>query len=555
MAHEDVDIDQLLQRAEYRDFYSLLGISREASPEDIKRQYYKLVKTFHPDKQGDEQKKVQANEMFAALTQAFEILSDPERRQVYDEYGIEGIISGWELSKTMGEENAWEKVLNLGKKKKAQEAAAQSSSGLEVHFDASTLYDKWWLNKEEPYQGLELSCVAINHSVKVPTSEQGKLVLTASTATSPSGLLPGGRAATYGQVAYHHNISHSTLAIAQIASNTRNHTATTMLVKRLNEHNTGILQASYSAAGMGLSLSLDTDLSEAWSTCITLAAGAHNNSVTFKTSRKITDSSECSVSITTGDRMSYAEFEAWKKITDSVAVNLGVSTEGRCTVGASNTVTTNTSVGFDVGMDLRGGISLELCMSYFKHKLKVPVIMANEMSGVAALTAIAFPIAFYSLFRLLVVNPIASIAAARELKELRAKQAVLTEQNRKRAARDVSLMKETVERKINSELRVRGGGLVIVSATYGNLKAKKSGGKKLSDSVIPVTVALQFQVEDSKLELPGGESKCSLLGFYDPCIGDDKWLHVVYRFQGKLHEVTIGDTQSLRIPQRSHLRR
>ncbi len=62
---------------------------------------------------------------------------------------------------------------------------------------------------------------------------------------------------------------------------------------------------------------------------------------------------------------------------------------------------------------------------------------------------------------------------------------------------------------------------------------------------------LQVLVKDSALVMQGG-GLSTLMGFYDPCPGDDKQLRVRYRFHGALHEVTVGEADALRIPQRRH---
>ena len=66
------------------DFYDTLGISREASDNDIKSAYRKLAMKYHPDRnQGD----ASAEQKFKDVSQAYEILKDPKKRQTYDQFG------------------------------------------------------------------------------------------------------------------------------------------------------------------------------------------------------------------------------------------------------------------------------------------------------------------------------------------------------------------------------------------------------------------------------------------------------------------------------------
>ena len=62
------------------DYYSALGVARDATPEEIKRSYRKLVRELHPDVNPDPV----TQERFKEVTAAYEVLSDPDKRQMYD---------------------------------------------------------------------------------------------------------------------------------------------------------------------------------------------------------------------------------------------------------------------------------------------------------------------------------------------------------------------------------------------------------------------------------------------------------------------------------------
>ena len=67
-----------------KDYYEVLGVARSASPDDIKRAYRQLARTHHPDVAED---KAQAEHRFKEINEAYEVLSDPQKRAQYDRFG------------------------------------------------------------------------------------------------------------------------------------------------------------------------------------------------------------------------------------------------------------------------------------------------------------------------------------------------------------------------------------------------------------------------------------------------------------------------------------
>src|SRR3981081_3680162 len=69
--------------AEPRDFYEVLGVSRTANQKEIQRSYRKLARTYHPDVNKDPA----AEERFKEVSEAYDVLSDPDTRRRYDQFG------------------------------------------------------------------------------------------------------------------------------------------------------------------------------------------------------------------------------------------------------------------------------------------------------------------------------------------------------------------------------------------------------------------------------------------------------------------------------------
>ena len=73
-----------------RDYYEILGVSKTAAAADIKKAYRSMALKFHPDRVPEAEKK-QAEEKFKEISEAYGVLSDPQKRQLYDQHGHAGI--------------------------------------------------------------------------------------------------------------------------------------------------------------------------------------------------------------------------------------------------------------------------------------------------------------------------------------------------------------------------------------------------------------------------------------------------------------------------------
>lgn len=86
---------------QYKDYYAVLGISRDAKPEDIRKAYRRLSKKYHPDVN----KEAGAEEKYKEINEAYEVLKDPEKRQKYDTLGM-----NWQQGQDFTPPPGWQHV-------------------------------------------------------------------------------------------------------------------------------------------------------------------------------------------------------------------------------------------------------------------------------------------------------------------------------------------------------------------------------------------------------------------------------------------------------------
>jgi molecular chaperone DnaJ len=81
---------------EEKDLYGVLGVAKTASADEIKKTYRKLARRYHPDVNPGNK---DAEERFKAISFAYDVLSDPDKRKIYDEFGVQGLQTGFDAER------------------------------------------------------------------------------------------------------------------------------------------------------------------------------------------------------------------------------------------------------------------------------------------------------------------------------------------------------------------------------------------------------------------------------------------------------------------------
>eukprot|EP00891_Asterochloris_glomerata_P007811 jgi/Astpho2/7811/fgenesh1_pg.00117_%23_27_t len=121
-------------------YYAVLSVPKDAPDNLISQAYRRLAQTYHPDKCVEESSKEKAQEHFTRVQEAYEVLSDPVKRQIYDVYGKQGLTSGLELGERLRTaDDIKAEMASLEKQKKAAqlEGAVDARTVVVAKLDAT----------------------------------------------------------------------------------------------------------------------------------------------------------------------------------------------------------------------------------------------------------------------------------------------------------------------------------------------------------------------------------------------------------------------------------
>ena len=108
-----------------KDFYGILGVKKNAADSEIKKAYRKLARKYHPDVNPGNK---EAEEKFKSVSEAHEVLSDPEKRKIYDEFGAEGMRAGFDPEQAR-QDRQWQEAGGSGKRAGGFGAGFSSDQG------------------------------------------------------------------------------------------------------------------------------------------------------------------------------------------------------------------------------------------------------------------------------------------------------------------------------------------------------------------------------------------------------------------------------------------
>ncbi|KAF9173361.1 hypothetical protein BGX21_008636 [Mortierella sp. AD011] len=558
------------------DYYAVLNLSKAASEDEIKDSYKRLSRIFHPDKHSDPALKEAAETKFHIINKAFEVLSNPQLRTAYDEYGEEGLNTKWEVGhKVKTTHELREEYARLAREKREMEleSLVRSRSDITINVNATRVFR----NQEilSPFGGTayarknsgsilsalkrtEIMQLYMKNSFETQFGPRTQFIV-AGQMTARSGM-GGGNVVGTVRHAFSEKLSvelGSSLLKPRIGvfKGTYSIDPLTFI--------TGTAQVRNFQGPAPLAMTFGRRITKGATGYMTYRTGEwaigkwgpvlerrrEFSSLALGVSSQGEDRSY-QVEVQTGIMQSHLSLDHTWKLDRSTMIRVGGSlstTAGiNASIGGDRKVTEHTKVGLAVEVGLSGGVAFNIKVKRLGQSVTIPIVLAAEFNPKLAFWATVVPICVVTALDIGYVKPKRRKERAEKIQELRKVHADFIATQKKEAEEAVELLSESTMHKMRQEQEK--DGLVILEAFYGNLNAAPELGL-----VVDVKIPVQALVNNSQLIMPAGHSKTHIMGFYDPCLGEKKQLRIKYEFQRRLHEVVVADLASVAAPVRSHL--
>ncbi|XP_008786962.2 chaperone protein dnaJ 13 [Phoenix dactylifera] len=533
------------EQAPERDLYALLHVSPDASDEEIRKAYRQWAQIYHPDKYQAPQMKDIATENFQRIRDAYEILSDENKRQIYDIYGMEGLSSGLELGPRLKRPEEIKEELERLQRRKEEErvfAHARPTGSIIANFSLPR-----YLSGRGIMKGM-----AMVSEVQSQVSKRNTVVIAGNLGVTDNA---GAGAAT---ALLRHQVS-PVASIEFMATAGLRSLIGVQTSRHISLHSTATagLTISLRDGSVNLSNTWTRHLSEATVGNIQLVLGTESSIAVGwqKRDEKTSAAGEVKFGTSFFGTSGHYTYHFSSKSHGRVACRIG-STALDFEIGGGRRISDFSTVRmlYNIGIQ---GISWRFELHRGGQKLIIPVLLSRQLNSLVATSTLIIPSSLYFLLKTYIVKPYYRRRERWKALEKMEKSSVQVQEAREAAKKAQKLLENVSNRKKNKQ--IEKDGLVITRAIYGNLKAIRVGNEHgevnddVASQVLDVTLPLNFLVtEAGQLKLHEGIKKSGIMGFCDPCPGQPKQLLVEYTFSGHRSQVVVDDTDELLIPQAVH---
>ncbi|XP_024541454.1 chaperone protein dnaJ 13 [Selaginella moellendorffii] len=530
-----------------RELYALLHLDPDASDEDIKRAYRQWAQVYHPDKHRTLQMQDIATQNFQRIREAYEILSDEKRRQVYDIYGMEGLKSGLELGPKL---KTREEVRNEYEKLQARKVEQKLASHV-LHSGSMVVYlSLVEAMRSSLLKGAALTAMGMTTQIQAQISKKDTVLAGGNMFLRRN--MGGGSMTGVLRHQYCPATSLEFMATLGLRS-----VLNWQITRQISSHSSGTLSLSYSLRSGHVTLgeSWTRQIAENTTATLLLFLGPDPNQAGLvlgwqHKGTKNSISSEIKAGPAAAGISGQVTRQLSGKSKGKVSARLG-STGVELEIGGERSISDHSSAGMFCVIGLQG-VSWKFRFTRGGQKFVVPLLLAARFDPVVALGALLLPSTLYVVLKKYLFKPYFLKRAEAKKLEQRKSTVTQVQESRANAEKAQDLLKNVAHRKVAKAEET--GGLIIAKAIYGDLKAR-DGNVSGEDTppTIDVTIPLQFLVDDSgQLKLYAGVKKAGLMGFCDPCPGEPKQLVVSYTLQGSQFKALVDDYEELTIPQEAH---
>ncbi|XP_056647859.1 dnaJ homolog subfamily C member 11 [Diorhabda sublineata] len=557
-----MNFDSEDETAMEEDYYSFLNIPREASKDDINTAYRRLSRMYHPDKHVDQDLKEKAEIMFNKTKKAYEVLSDPHKRAIYDSLGIKGLeTEGWEIvqrTKSPAEIRAEYEQLAEEKAERLKKQATNPTGNITVAVNATDLFNPYYdeLLEDEydsdltQFPNIEISSMQFNQSVDFPLTQKDTCTLSGQL-QAKNGTGGGGI-----NLSWRHIFSHKSWAEVEMTAGSGpavSFKGFRTLTRRFFWNGGTILQFTPEGILPGIMSTLAMQVDKHTIGYLSYQGGPRS-AFTTQIIRD-TEKNRYNFSIQVGLPHSYVLLQYTRKILSQdlrlrLAVKVGTF-GGVLEYGAEKKISKHSNLAFAVVCGVPSGVKLKIRLTRASQTYSFPIHLCEEIMPAPVFYATVVPLVIYIVVKKGFVEPFLREEKNKKVEKQKQNNFNKLLEKRREAAAAQDLMTVTYNRIRDEESNKKG--LVIIKAIYGRIMKDTSqqGDTELSNEVLDVTIPIQCLVKDSKLEIHV-QNKSELPGFFDPALGEEKMLHIIYNYHDQPHEVTVGDKELLRLPKTSH---
>ncbi|KAJ6590618.1 hypothetical protein DFH09DRAFT_1026727 [Mycena vulgaris] len=556
---------------------AVLNLSNCCTSSDIHERHRALSLIFHPDKHHTEDSKSLATEKFLEVQKAYEVLSDPFLRAVYDSLGEPGLAVNWlEETRTESSEEQLQEIFKQIRHDWAQEKAdiTISPRGRAVcKVDASSLFipyqgleeDAWSLRLLNRLEDVQLLSFSLRHDMQKRIAERS--IVSVAARISRRG--KSGRGNFIGTLRHQYS---PRLAFE----------ATSMLlypydISLRSEYQNGpnalSLQTTLTPGGLAfppifISVSrklfrrpdsaqghLKIDLGRHPQVTVSVVSQnpldlplkeLHDSSLSVLSRGTINWSWSQGIVLNSFEPKIFGECGlTFKELALQCKLGLEGGLYGLVWLLSGSWASENASLAATIRLG-NGGVVLTIDAAYFQQTLSVPILLSEQHNSSLALWTTAVPsLLFLSIYHLGSRN--------HRQRRLRAISSALRalepdSPSRKDAEAVISLLKDKAKDCLKAE--VAKSGLVILEATYGAMETVDRDQGLFWDVTIPLQTLV---LRGSQLCIPGRHPKASIQGILDPAPFAHKSLRVRYLFRGRMHFTEVPEYLSLILPLPDHV--